>query len=82
MLVEYRLIDGSNGNEVQATSRIAVYLTPNPNSREGLLWQDVGGKAVAFFDYNIHMKRVVDGFSKTCVLTPHGGTQCGSYYGI
>jgi hypothetical protein len=59
---------------VKAVSRIAVYLTPNPNSREGVLWQQVNGKAVAFFDYDIEMKRTDAG----CVETPKGTMQCPS----
>lgn len=56
-ITEFRVVDGSNGEHMKATCRIAVYLTPNPNSREGLLWQDVNGKAVAFFDYEMDMKK-------------------------
>lgn len=48
--------DGS----VHAISRVAVYLTPNPNSREGVLWQQVNGKAVAFFDYTWKMKPILE----------------------
>ena len=73
-ITEYRVVDGSGGNHVRAISRIAVYLTPNPNSREGLLWQDIGGKAVAFFDYDIDMIRKDEG-SKPFVLTPKGDIQ-------
>jgi hypothetical protein len=73
-ITEYRVINGSNGDHVKATSRIAVYLTPNPNSREGLLWQSVGGKAVAFFDYDITMRRKLLG-SKPFVSSPKGTTQ-------
>jgi len=47
-----------NDTTVQAISRIAVYLTPNPNSKEGILWQDVNGKAVALYDYDIDLERV------------------------
>ena len=47
-----------NDTTVQAISRIAVYLTPNPNSKEGILWQDVNGKAVALYDYDINLERV------------------------
>lgn len=57
-ITEFRLVNDSSGNHVKATSRIAVYLTPNPNSREGILWQDVNGKAVAFFDYDIDFRRL------------------------
>ena len=78
---EYRLLEP---NTIAATSRIAVYLTPNPNSREGVLWQQVGGKAVAFFDYDIEMKRNEEVFVKTdgsqvrraCVPTPKDIVQC------
>ena len=48
-----------------AAQRIAVYLTPNPNSREGILWQQVGGRAVAFFDYGIEMRRAPPPTSQT-----------------
>ena len=49
-------------------------MTPNPNSREGLLWQSVGGKAVAFFDYDIDLRRkLLD--SKPFVITSKGFTQ-------
>lgn len=48
----------NSGNQIQALQRIAVYLTPNPNSREGVLWQQVGGKAVAYFDYDIEMEKI------------------------
>ncbi|KAL7574361.1 hypothetical protein ACA910_008462 [Epithemia clementina (nom. ined.)] len=47
-----------NPNLVKAYNRIAVYLTPNPNSREGVMWQQVQGKAVAFFDYELEMERI------------------------
>jgi len=49
--------DAGNDDEMKAVQRIAVYLTPNPNSREGVLWQQVNGKAVAFFDYEMDMQR-------------------------
>ena len=54
-ITEYHLVQEGH---VQAKSRIAVYLTPNPNSKEGVLWQAVNGKAVAFFDYVLDMKKV------------------------
>lgn len=82
-ITEFRKTSDNN-NTVKAVSRIAVYLTPNPNSREGLLWQQVGGKAVAFFDYEMEMERItestaVDGTNdvqRACVLTPKGVSQC------
>ena len=72
-------------DHVRAVSRIAVYLSPNPNSREGVLWQQTGGRAVAFFDYEQDMIRIKEGAnssekgtesSQTCVTTPKGATQC------
>ena len=83
-ITEYKQVDEDT---VAAISRIAVYLTPNPNSREGVLWQQVGGKAVAFFDYTWTMKRqreefVLDGDAsrtvlRPCVRTPKDVIQCG-----
>jgi len=71
-------------DHVTAWSRIAVYLTPNPNSREGLLWQQTGGKAVAFFDYELDLRRIKEEFQlkdgtkmeRACVLTPKDVVQC------
>jgi hypothetical protein len=77
-ITEYKQIDE---NTVSAVSRIAVYLTPNPNSREGVLWQQVGGRAVAFFDYELQMKRLLEETSPgqllPCVRTPKDYVQCG-----
>ena len=55
-ITEYRV--QNSGDQIQAIQRIAVFLTPNPNSREGVLWQQVGGKAVAYFDYDVDMKKI------------------------
>ena len=57
VVTEYRQI---NNNLITAISRVAVYLTPNPNSREGVLWQQINGKAVAFYDYELTMERVTN----------------------
>ncbi|CAJ1953624.1 unnamed protein product [Cylindrotheca closterium] len=69
--------DGS----VNAISRVAVYLTPNPNSREGVLWQQINGKAVAFFDYTWKMNPLLEtsevGGSKLSVVSPEGRVQYG-----
>ncbi|VEU33690.1 unnamed protein product [Pseudo-nitzschia multistriata] len=54
VITEFLPVDGDT---VRAVSRIAIYLTPNPNSREGVLWQQVNGKAVAFYDYEMVMER-------------------------
>ena len=79
-ITEFQVVKGSGGDHVKATSRIAVYLTPNPNSREGILWQDVNGKAVAFFDYEIDLKRLQqvdsEGQRQVCVMSPSGTNQC------
>ena len=78
-ITEYKFV-GDDGNKILATSRIAVFLTPNPNSREGVLWQSVGGKAVAFFDYEIEMEKklsqTTEGETKNCVNNPEGHSQC------
>jgi hypothetical protein len=71
-------------DHIKAVSRIAVYLSPNPNSREGVMWQQVGGKAVAFYDYEVVMVRQKEGFvlrdgskqERACVQTPKDVVQC------
>jgi hypothetical protein len=80
-ITEFQQLDEDT---VKAISRVAVYLTPNPNSREGILWQQVGGKAVAFFDYEWTMKRIKEEFFledgskvlRACVRTPKDVVQC------
>lgn len=79
-ITEFRRLDPKT---VEAVSRIAVYLTPNPNSREGVLWQEVGGKAVAFYDYELQLNRIeeealdgVQGEKMACVATPQNARQC------
>lgn len=54
VITEFRRIDNDT---IKAVSRVAVYLTPNPNSMEGVLWQQISGKAVAFYDYELEMER-------------------------
>ena len=80
---EYVLLDSNNGrNHVRAFSRLAVFLVPNPNSREGVLWQEVGGKAIAFYDYELDLYRkqeiLPSGEAVVCVETPKGVIQCQS----
>lgn len=80
-ITEFQQLDDDH---VRAVSRIAVYLSPNPNSKEGVLWQQTGGKAVAFFDYQLDMKRIKEDVtlsdgrteSRACVTTPKGVKQC------
>mmetsp|Transcript_29725 Transcript_29725/g.60023 ORF Transcript_29725/g.60023 Transcript_29725/m.60023 type:complete len:357 (-) Transcript_29725:100-1170(-) len=43
--------DGS----VVSRQRSLVYLVPSPNSKEGDLYMQVGGKAVAVYDYDVRM---------------------------
>ena len=54
VITEFRTVDEDT---IRAVSRVAIFLTPNPNSREGVLWQQVNGKAVAFYDYELVMER-------------------------
>jgi hypothetical protein len=71
-------------DHIRAVSRMAVYLSPNPNSREGVLWQQVGGKAVGFYDYEVDMVRQKEEFvlrdgskqQRACVQTPKDVVQC------
>jgi hypothetical protein len=82
---EYWQVDD---NLVRGISRVSVYLTPNPNSREGVLWQQVQGRAVALYDYDFEMRRtreefIVDNGTGTkarilrpCVKTPKDVVQC------
>ena len=80
-ITEFQQLDDDS---VRAVSRIAVYLSPNPNSKDGVLWQQTGGKAVAFFDYQLDMKRIKedstlpDGSTepRACVITPKDVRQC------
>ena len=43
------------GGAVLARQRIMRYLSPNPNSAEGLLWQEAQGRAVALLDYELRL---------------------------
>jgi hypothetical protein len=71
-------------DHVTAISRVAVYLSPNPNSREGVLWQQVGGAAVGLYDYQLDMRRITEELqlesgatvAKACVRTPKDYIQC------
>lgn len=80
-ITEFHKVDSDH---VSAISRIAVYLTPNPNNREGILWQQTGGKAIAFFDYELDMRRLKENVpmanglveQRACVLTPKDVIQC------
>ena len=45
---------------ISGTQRSMIYLVPSPNSREGDLYMQTGGKAVAVYDYKITMRPVDD----------------------
>ena len=42
---------------VRARQRVLRFLTPNPNSQEGALWQEARGRAVALLDYDLELER-------------------------
>lgn len=60
-----------DGRSVKGRQRVGVYLTPNPNNKEGTLFFETGGRAVALFDYSFTMVKSGD-----CVVTPKGVEQC------
>lgn len=80
-ITEFQLI---SSDVVSAISRMAVFLSPNPNTREGVLWQQINGRAVAFFDYTFDMRRRKEPFTladgtvveRACVTTPKDIVQC------
>ena len=50
---------GSQAAEVvRARQRVLRFLTPNPNSAEGVLWGEAGGRAVALLDYDLRLMRL------------------------
>ena len=66
------------GVVVRGRARVASYLTPSPSSREGELWQRVGGRAVALYDWDFVMRPLLDDptSSVMCVPTPKAAEQC------
>jgi len=44
--------------QIRGRQRNLVYLVPNPNSKEGDLYMQTKGRAVAIYEYAIEMKRV------------------------
>lgn len=46
-----------DGRSVIARQRVLRFLTPNPNSQEGVLWQEARGRAVALLDYDLNLER-------------------------
>lgn len=49
----------ADSDSISGVQRSMIYLVPSPNSREGDLYMQVGGKAVAVYDYKLSMRRVV-----------------------
>lgn len=73
-LSEYQV--KGDGDTIAGRQRVALFLTPNPNSAEGALFFDTNNKAIGIFDYEFEMKRVGN-----CVTTPKGIDQCVSLAG-
>jgi hypothetical protein len=53
--------DAAGVDRVLARQRVMRFLTPNPNSAEGVLWQEARGRAVALLDYDLVLERVSQG---------------------
>ena len=51
---EFTRLDDGN---VIARQRVLRFLTPNPNSQEGVLWSEARGRAVALLDYELRLAR-------------------------
>jgi hypothetical protein len=41
-----------------ARQRVLRFLTPNPNSAEGVMWSEAGGRAVASLEYELRLERL------------------------
>ena len=50
--------DGSSPDAIKARQRVLRYLTPNPNSAEGVLWGEAQGRTVATLEYELDLRRV------------------------
>jgi len=50
---------GDGGDDViMARQRVLRFLTPNPNSAEGVLWSEASGRAVASLEYELRLERI------------------------
>ena len=49
---------GGGGEVVMARQRVLRFLTPNPNSAEGVMWSEAGGRAVASLEYELRLERL------------------------
>jgi len=53
---------GDGGDDViMARQRVLRFLTPNPNSAEGVLWSEASGRAVASLEYELRLERIDKG---------------------
>eukprot|EP00747_Dinoflagellata_sp_TGD_P186820 gnl/TRDRNA2_/TRDRNA2_44140_c0_seq1.p1 gnl/TRDRNA2_/TRDRNA2_44140_c0~~gnl/TRDRNA2_/TRDRNA2_44140_c0_seq1.p1 ORF type:complete len:396 (+),score=17.21 gnl/TRDRNA2_/TRDRNA2_44140_c0_seq1:23-1210(+) len=59
-LFERAADDDAGKSVVHARQRVLRFLTPNPNSEEGVLWGEAGGRAVALLDYKLRLVRIGD----------------------
>jgi len=55
-LCRFERLDSST---IKGRQRVLRYLTPNPNSAEGMLWGEANGRAVAALDYEFLLRRRV-----------------------
>ena len=55
------VFDYIDDDHVVARQRVLRFLTPNPNSQEGVLWQEARGRAVALLDYELLLSRAPSG---------------------
>ena len=49
---------GGDGDVIMARQRVLRFLTPNPNSAEGVMWSEAGGRAVASLEYELRLERL------------------------
>ena len=49
---------GGGGDVIMARQRVLRFLTPNPNSAEGVMWSEAGGRAVASLEYELRLERL------------------------
>ena len=49
---------GDDDDVIIARQRVLRFLTPNPNSAEGVLWSEASGRAVASLEYELRLERI------------------------
>ena len=49
---------GDDDDVIMARQRVLRFLTPNPNSAEGVLWSEASGRAVASLEYELRLERI------------------------